>query len=54
MGAKKRDVRVWPITSFRVREQSGRFQSEADIKWQAGPARSVAIDPTETSGLVSV
>jgi len=26
-------------------QQSGRFQVKADIKWQAGPAASVANDP---------
>jgi hypothetical protein len=31
----KADVRYWPFATIRVREQSGRFQSEADIRWTA-------------------
>jgi hypothetical protein len=38
-------ARFWPFTSFRVREQSGRFQNETDIRWHARQAGSVANDP---------
>jgi hypothetical protein len=44
-GLERSDFVQWPFATFRVREQSGRFQVEADITWPAGPAGSVEIDP---------
>jgi hypothetical protein len=37
-----------PSRHFATTEQFGRFRREADVKWLAGPAGSVAIDPQET------
>jgi hypothetical protein len=34
---------------FTCAQQSGRFETNADIKWRAGPAGSVANDPSPTS-----
>jgi hypothetical protein len=39
---------VGPSRHFAAAQQLGRFQVKADNKWQAGPAGSVANDPTET------
>jgi hypothetical protein len=43
------NVGSWPFASFRVREQSGRFQIKADIKWRAVPVGSVENDPQPMS-----
>jgi hypothetical protein len=37
-----------PSRHFACEQQSGRLQVKADIRRQAGPAASVAIDPKET------
>jgi hypothetical protein len=42
---RKRDIACWPIAYFAAKQPFGRFRKEADIKWQEGPASSVANDP---------
>jgi hypothetical protein len=42
-----------PSRHFVCAQQSGRFQVKADIKWQVGPAASVANDPERKFGLVT-
>src|SRR5262245_53791932 len=37
--------RVGPSRHFAAKQRFGRFRKEADIKWQVGPASSVANDP---------
>ena len=39
---------VGPSRHFAAKQRLGRFRKEADIKWQEGPASSVANDPEQT------
>jgi hypothetical protein len=43
---------IGPSRHFAAKQRFGRFQIEADIKWLAGPAGSVANDPSRTSRYV--
>jgi hypothetical protein len=37
-----------PSSYFAAKQRFGRFRKKADIKWQVGPASSVANDPKRT------
>ena len=48
--AAARESQSGPSRRFAAMQHLGRFQIEADIKWLAGPAGSVANDPYRKCG----